>query len=63
MESVDVRTNVNEAYELTMQSEVRGIEGGGLAEGREEEEEQKYVLMHPPAQPEADVDDVYEYIS
>jgi len=67
-----VPTSTNEAYELTKQAGEGGKGGGergrrgGVARGRGREEEYEYedivVSAHPPAQPVAAGESVYEHI-
>ena len=65
--SLDVPTSTNEAYELVKQAGEGGnggMGGGGVARGRGGEEGYKYevVSAHPPAQPVAAGEGVYEHI-
>ena len=68
--SLDVPTSTNEAYELTKQAGEGGKGGGdrggrgGVARGRGREEEYEYAVVsaHPPAQPVAAGEGVYEHI-
>ena len=63
--SLDVPTSTNEAYELTkLAGEGDKGGGGGVVRGRGEEEGYEYevVSAHPPAQPVAAGEGVYEYI-
>jgi len=63
----DDRASTNEAYELTKQAGEggnQGIGGGGVASGRGGEEGYEYevVSAHPPAQPVAAGEGIYEHI-
>ena len=60
--SLDVPTSTNEAYELTKQAGEGGRGGEGVVRGRGGEEGYKGVA-HPPAQPVAAGEGVYEHIS
>ena len=65
--SLDVPTSTNEAYELTKQAGERGKgemgEGGGARRrGGEEGYEYEAISAHPPAQPVAAGEGVYEHI-
>ena len=65
--SLDVPTSTNEAYELVKQAGEGGnggMGGGGVARGRGGEEGYEYAVVsaHPPAQPVAAGEGVYEHI-
>ena len=64
---LDVPISTNEAYELVKQAGEGGNEGmggGGVARGRGGEEGYEYeaISAHPPAQPVAAGEGVYEHI-